>query len=99
MPTKKKKTATPKTEPLVLEPGKFYEAGDGGLWCCVFLDMNADEHAQATCVRIGSGHPEFGSARGKLRDEYFYRDGRYDRDGVREHNLIKEVPAGCAVFR
>ena len=96
---KKKKTATLKTEPLVLEPGKFYEAKDGGLWCCVFIDMNADKHAQATCVRIGSKHPELGSMRGKLHDEYFYPDGRYDDDGVCRHNLIKEVPASCAVFR
>lgn len=72
---------------LSLYPGRFYKARNGEVWCCVSLELFREEHAQARCVKIQSE-----------RTEYFYRDGRYDTAGLREHTLVEEVVASEAVF-
>ncbi len=65
---------------LKLEPGKFYLSKDNYVWCCFYVCLSKQEHAQANCIRIDDE-----------RIEYFYLDGRYDAGGKREHNLVKET--------
>jgi hypothetical protein len=67
---------------LKLEPGKFYRAKNGAIWCCFRLDpiVTGREHCVARCVELES-----------TRVEYFYADGRYDHAGRREHTLIEEA--------
>ena len=65
---------------LKLEPGKFYLSKDNEIWCCYRIDESKPDHCQADCIRTSDS-----------RVEYFYLDGRYDFDGMREHSLIKEV--------
>lgn len=65
---------------LKLTPGRFYRAKNGDIWCCYRVRKNDPEHAAAWCVNTATS-----------RIEYFYRDGRYDEAGKREHTLIEEV--------
>lgn len=71
---------------LSLYPGRFYEAKNGELWCCISLELFRRDHCQANCARVGS-----------QRQEYFYRDGRYDADSNSELTLVREVIAAHAV--
>ena len=67
---------------MKLEPGKFYVAKNGNVWCCykVFPRVKSlKKHCQAYCVEIETN-----------RTEYFYLDGRYDKEGEREHCLVDE---------
>jgi hypothetical protein len=68
--------------PLRLKPGHFYRARDGAIWCCYGVNPREPVHARARCVLVASH-----------RLEYFYEDGRYDREGKREHTLVEEVAA------
>jgi hypothetical protein len=72
-----------KIEPgkLRLEPGKFYEARNGGKWCCFRVNLTREEHCQADCVNVDEGWSEI---------EYFYLDGRYDGSGESGHTLVRE---------
>lgn len=63
---------------MKLKPGKFYVARNGEIWCC-FDVPNREEHAAAYCVQVST-----------RRIEYFFLDGRYDREGQREHTLVRE---------
>lgn len=67
---------------MQLQPGKFYVARDGSIWCCYRVNKNKQVQAQADCVCVDND-----------RLEYFFIDGRYDSSGRRELTLIKEVPA------
>jgi hypothetical protein len=60
--------------------GRFYKSKDKSTWCCFRLDRDGPEHCQAWCIEIAT-----------KRVEYFYTDGRYDKDGAREHTLVREV--------
>ena len=62
---------------MLLEPGKFYRSRAGETWCCYRVNPNAPVQAVADCIRVNDG-----------RTEYFYADGRYDGDGIREHCLV-----------
>lgn len=63
-----------------LLPGHFYRSYEGNLWCCFKIAGGADQHAQAYCVEVNSH-----------RVEYFYLDGRYDKDGKRSECLIEDM--------
>ena len=65
-------------EDLDLRPGGFYQSRNGDVWCCYRIDDEAPIQAQALCVETRSG-----------RNEYFFKDGRYDAGGKREHTLVK----------
>ena len=65
---------------IQLQPGRFYKARDGEIWCCFKVNLREPVHAQARCVQVSSD-----------RVEYFFLDGRYDNAGAREHTLISEV--------
>ena len=73
---------------LKLQPGHFYKARNGAIWCCFKAkpDATSRTHDAAYCINVESGahHP---------RVEYYYLDGRYDEEGKREHTLIEEVDA------
>lgn len=64
---------------LILMPGHFYRSFKHEVWCCFKVSLKP-EHAAAHCVRTSDG-----------RVEYFYRDGRYDGLGKREHRLVEQV--------
>lgn len=66
---------------MKLRPGKFYRSRCGEVWCCYRVRLTDRVHARARCVEVEAG-----------RIEYFYADGRYDEAGLREHNLIEEIP-------
>jgi len=68
------------TSKLKLEPGRFYASRDGEVWCYFRLGNPQAIHDAAFCIRVSD-----------QRVEYFYRDGRYDREGKREHTLVKET--------
>lgn len=72
----------PAKKVLKLEPGKFYRAKNGAIWCCFRVDpiVTGREHCHVKCVEIETS-----------RVEYFYSDGRYDHAGKREHTLIEEA--------
>lgn len=63
-----------------LRAGGFYRSRAGFVWCCYRINEDAPEHAKALCIEVESG--------GK---EYFFKDGRYDSAGKREHTLVMEV--------
>ncbi len=70
---------------FLLEPGLFYRSRDGHIWCCFRLNHGRvlgepGESAEAECVRVADN-----------RIESFYRDGRYDSNGKREHTLISRA--------
>lgn len=67
---------------LSLRAGGYYRARNGEVWCCykVRKGPGVEEHAAADCIRVSDG-----------RTEYFFLDGRYDRNGEREHTLIAEA--------
>lgn len=64
---------------IALTPGHFYLSKDNETWCCYRINKKKPAHAQADCIRVSDS-----------RIEYFYLDGRYDKDGEREHCLISE---------
>ena len=66
---------------MLLEPGKFYRSRADETWCCYRVDTLGPVQAQAWCIRVSDG-----------RTEYFFADGRYDEDGVREHCLVAVIP-------
>jgi hypothetical protein len=70
---------------LELQPGHFYEDRDGRTWCCFRVNPNAAEHAFADCILT----EPYSLVRPRV--EYFYKDGRYDKAGVREFCLVAEV--------
>lgn len=65
---------------ILLEPGNFYVSKDGHVWCCFRVDDVNPEQAKASCIRVFDE-----------RVEHFFRDGRYDSGGQREHTLISKV--------
>ncbi len=65
---------------LTLKAGKFYKDKANKVWCCFKVDTKFDICCQAFCVETETG-----------RVEYFFLDGRYDADGLREHTLIEEL--------
>jgi hypothetical protein len=69
-----------------LEPGKFYRAIDGRVWCCYAVAdpqmAEREPQAAAFCIPVHS--------RANVEPEYFYIDGRYDSDGKRSQTLITE---------
>lgn len=62
---------------LKLEPGKFYRARNGYVWCCYRVRPGAEKQARASCIQVEDA-----------REEYFYEDGCYDTKGDREHTLV-----------
>lgn len=66
---------------LKLKPGRFYRSKAGGVWCCYQVKLDAALQCQARCIQLNTAD----------RVEYFYLDGRYDRDGQREHCLVEDV--------
>ncbi len=68
---------------LKLQPGKFYKARNGDVWCCYRINSHPVHNgAVANCVCVETSIVE-----------YFFGDGRYDISGKREQTLIEEVDA------
>jgi hypothetical protein len=71
---------------IKLEAGKFYRALNGAEWCCFKVELDKPKHCQAWCIQVDGSIQVDGN-----RIQYFYRDGRYDEEGQREHTLIEEI--------
>jgi hypothetical protein len=66
---------------LSLKPGHFYKDRQGTVWCCYRVrNQDPKNDSAADCIRIDDE-----------RVEYFYLDGRYDSEGLRELCLVEEV--------
>jgi hypothetical protein len=68
---------------LRLKPGRFYVTEVGSRWCCFQVEERAESHRQAWCIEVATH-----------RIWYFYLDGRYDTNGLREHTLVGEIAEG-----
>ena len=63
-----------------MEPGGFYLDREGSKWCCYKVNIKYEPHCQALAIRVDDS-----------RIEYFYIDGRYDKNGESELSLISKA--------